>query len=272
MKYFSFLIIAVLILSINTVASFGQITEEPQITATTDKSSYITTDIIVISGSVKSVVEGTPLTIQILDPGKSIVQIAQIDVAADGKYTITMKPGELWRKDGTYTVKVQYGLPSVIAETNFEFSTGTSIDSKIFEVDVGDQGTFDVEYSITGGTVKDMTIDFEGLALIVSIDSTSDGKVTLKIPRELIDAKTSSGTDDVFIILIDGSEVEAKQEALSNLRILTIGFLEGDSDIEIIGTQVVPEFSAVAALILAVAIISIIAVSAKTRLRLVPKY
>ncbi|MGI0008131.1 MAG: PEFG-CTERM sorting domain-containing protein, partial [Nitrosopumilaceae archaeon] len=42
--------------------------------------------------------------------------------------------------------------------------------------------------------------------------------------------------------------------------------------IEIIGTQIVPEFGAIAALVLAVAIISIIAVSAKTRLRLMPKY
>jgi predicted secreted protein with PEFG-CTERM motif len=49
-------------------------------------------------------------------------------------------------------------------------------------------------------------------------------------------------------------------------------FPEGAEEIEIIGTFVIPEFGAIAALILAVAIISIIAVSAKTRLNVFPKY
>jgi len=117
-----------------------------------------------------------------------------------------------------------------------------------------------------------MVIDFEGLALIISIDSSSDGTITLNIPREFMDAKTTNGEDDSFIILIDGSEVEVSQTATTSARTLTINFLEGDSEIEIIGTQIVPEFGAIAALVLAVAIISIIAVSAKTRLRLMPKY
>ena len=41
---------------------------------------------------------------------------------------------------------------------------------------------------------------------------------------------------------------------------------------EYMGTEIIPEFGSIAALVLAVAIISIIAVSAKTRLRLIPKY
>ena len=267
------LVVAFSILLLSVVPSFAQITE-PLITTSTDKSSYNNGDTIVISGSVKSIVEGTPLTIQILDPDRNIVQIAQIDVAQDGKYTTYVKAtGALWKKDGTYTLKVQYGPQNVVVETNFEFtSAATTSTNQIFEVNAGKEGTFDAEYNIKGGTVKDMVIDFDGLALIVSIDSTSDGTITLKIPRALMDAKTTSGADDVFIVLIDGAEIEAQQTATSDSRTLTINFLEGDSDIEIIGTQIVPEFGAIAALVLAVAIISIIAVSAKTRLRLMPKY
>ena len=273
MRYFVFLVIAVFLLSTNIVTTYAQQTTEPLITAITDKSSYINGDTVVISGAVKSVSEGTPLTIQVLDPDKNIVQIAQIDVAQDGKYTATVKAtGALWKKDGTYTIKVQYGLPNVVAETNFEFKTSTAPVSQIFEVNAGEVGTFDVEYSIGGGIVKDMTIDFEGLSLIVSIDSSDDGTITLKIPRELMDAKTTSGDDDIFIILIDGAEVEAKQDSSAKSRIVSVNFLKGDSDIEIIGTQIVPEFGPIAALVLAIAIISIIALSAKTGLRLMPKY
>ena len=267
------LFITLTILLSSIIPSFGQVAE-PLITASTDRSAYKDGDMVVISGSVKAIVEGTPLTIQILDPNQNIVQVAQIDVAQDGKYTTTAKAtGSLWKKDGTYTVKVQYGPPNVVAEANFEFASASSTPAmEIFEVDAGSEGTFDVEYSISSGIVKDMIIDFEGLSLVVSIESTSDGTITIKMPRELIDAKKTSSEDDVFIILIDGAEVIFEEETTSSDRTLTINFLEGDSDIEIIGTYVAPEFGAIAALVLAVAIISIIAVSAKTRLRLMPKY
>jgi len=45
-----------------------------------------------------------------------------------------------------------------------------------------------------------------------------------------------------------------------------------DQEIEIIGSFVVPEFGTIAVLILAIAIISIIAVSSKTKLSILPKY
>ena len=273
MRYFV-LVISFFILLTNAIPSFAAETVESFITIATDKSSYKNGDTIIISGSVKAVVEGTSLTIQIFDPDRNIVQIDQIDAAQDGKYTTdVIAKGDLWKKSGTYTLKVQYGPKEVVAETNFEFtSASVTPTNQIFEVNAGNEGTFDLEYSINGGTVKDMVIDFDGLALIVSVDSTSDGIITLKIPRTLIDAKTTSGADDVFIVLIDGAEVEVQQTATSDFRTLRVNFLEGDSDIEIIGTQIVPEFGAIAALVLAVAIISIIVVSAKTRLRLMPKY
>ena len=283
MRYYIFPIITIFLLSTISFAVFAQVTEpkstqpkptEPNITTKTDKASYTNGDTIVISGAVKSFVEGTPLTIQILDPDKNLVQIAQIDVAKDGEYTTTIKAtGVLWKKSGTYTLKVQYGLSNVVAETNFEFMTATMPISKIFEVKAGDRGTFDVKYTINGATIKDITIDSEGLALIVSVNATSNGILSLEIPRALMDAKTTSWDDDAFIILIDGSEVKPqKEEKNIESRTLTIQFLQGDSDIEIIGTQIVPEFGAISALVLAIAIISLIAVSAKTRLRLMPKY
>ena len=55
-------------------------------------------------------------------------------------------------------------------------------------------------------------------------------------------------------------------------RKITIAFPAGAETIEIIGTYVIPEFGTIAAMILAVAIISIIAVSAKSRLSIIPRY
>ena len=76
-----------------------------------------------------------------------------------------------------------------------------------------------------------------------------------------------SGTDDDFIILIDGVEVpytETQNDA--NARTITIEFEEIDTDIEIIGTSVITEFGTIASLVLAVSIISIIIISSKRNL------
>ena len=272
MRYFVLPIIALFVLSIWCIPSFAQ--TSPNITVTADRVSYTAGDTIVISGAVKAVVPGTPLTIQILDSDNNLVQIGQIDVSQDGNYADSVKAtGPLWKSSGTYTVKIQYG-PTVTAQTTFAFASSVIPVSNYFVVkDPSSQQTFSVNYTINGGTVKDMTIDPQSISLIVSLNSTSDGTISLQIPRALIDAKTSSGQDDSFIVLIDGAEVKPSGEETNNsFRTLTIQFLQGDQDIEIIGTQIVPEFGTIAALVLAIAIISIIAVSAKTGLRFMPKY
>ncbi|MGI0061376.1 MAG: PEFG-CTERM sorting domain-containing protein [Nitrosotalea sp.] len=247
----------------------------PSITVSTDKSTYLAGDTVVISGQVQAVVPGTPLTVQILDSNTNLIQIAQIDVSSDGKFTKSfLASGPLWKSNGVYIVKVQYGLPNVTTQTTFTFQSSVAPISNIFQVkDPNSQQTFSVNYTITGGSVNSMTIDAQSISLIVSINSTSDGSIILQIPRTLMDAKTSSGQDDSFIILIDGAEVKPQSESANGeYRTLTIPFLQGDQDIEIIGTQIVPEFGPIAALVLAIAIISIIAVSAKTGLRFMPKY
>ncbi len=275
-------------LSLFSLQVFAQTTPQPtatpptapSITVSTDSKSYLIGDTIVISGQVQAVVPGTPLTIQVLNPNTNLIYVNQINVSSDGKYTATIKascsPNQpcLWSASGTYTVKVQYGLPNVTALSTFAFQSSIAPISKIFQVkDPSSQQTFSVNYTIGGGSVKDMTIDAQSISLIVSVNSTSDGNITLYMPRTLIDAKTSSGQDDSFIILIDGAEVKPQSESSdSSYRTLAIQFLQGDQDIEIIGTQIVPEFGPIAALVLAIAIVSIIAVSAKTGLRFMPKY
>jgi predicted secreted protein with PEFG-CTERM motif len=56
------------------------------------------------------------------------------------------------------------------------------------------------------------------------------------------------------------------------MRALEIAFSGEATEIEIIGTYAVPEFGTMAAIILAVAIVSIIAVSARSRLSILPRY
>lgn len=271
MRYFFVPILLILITSV--VPTFAQV--EPAVSASTDKSSYVEGDTIVVSGKVKSILIGTPIILQVFDPDNNRVKIAQINPTQDGSYTHTINAvGSLWNKDGEYMVQVFYGPATSAMETTFLFSTKDAVfeTKQIFQVDTGSFGAFDVEYIIKGATVKDMVIDVKGLALIVSIDSQSDGSVTLDISRELTDAKASTGNDDLFIILIDGAEVPYQETKSLTSRTLTIQFLEGDSDIEIIGTYIIPEFGMIAAIILAVAILSMIGLSVRTKLKIIPKF
>ena len=178
--------------------------------------------------------------------------------------------GPQWQNEGDYTVRASYGEGN-ITEASFEFFKQLVISdtSDFFEVDAGSSGTFDVEYIIRGGTVKDMIVDSVQFTLIVIIESAGDGSLTLDLPRESIDAKKSNDSDDLFIILIDGIEV-IYDEAITNenTRTITIQFEEGDSDIEIIGTFIIPEFGTMASLILVVSIISVIILSTKKKMQI----
>lgn len=236
------------------------------------KQVYFEGDVIVISGKVTTVIQDTPVTIQLISLGKNneenIVQIAQVDVAQDGTFSHTVKAeGPQWKSEGDYVVRAFYGIDN-FADEFFEFFKKEQGVSLNFEVEKPDKsGTFDIGYLIRGGNVTDMIVDEEFFELIVLIEPRSDGAITLELPRTAIDAKKSDGTDDVFIVLIDGVEVPfVETQNDENARIITIEFEETDSDIEIIGTYVIPEFGAITSMVLAISIISIIILSLKRNL------
>jgi predicted secreted protein with PEFG-CTERM motif len=54
-------------------------------------------------------------------------------------------------------------------------------------------------------------------------------------------------------------------------KTLHIPYYSGAERIEIVGSHVVPEFGTIAMIVLAVAIVSIIAITAKTKTALIPK-
>jgi hypothetical protein len=95
-----------------------------------------------------------------------------------------------------------------------------------------------VEYEIEGGTVTDMVIDTDFIELIVEIDSTEDGILQISFPRVLLDAKFNEA-DDIFFVIVDGYDTEYIEiTSDANSRTLIIPFFAGDTQVEIIGTDV----------------------------------
>ena len=252
---FSVLIILVLI-PVGTVFASGSL-----ISVQTDTSTYDEGDTILISGQITTLVGQTPVTLQLFKDG-NMVEIAQIIVSKDGNYFYTViAEGSMWQTPGDYDVKVTYGEGN-IAETTFFYTTNSEVltTTDMFEVNAGNSGTFDLDYTIRGGTLLDISIDENIFGLVVQINAPDNGKIVLDLPRKYIDAEKQNGKDEVFIILVEkqnGNVVETtyvEETTHSEIRTLTINFEEGDSKIQIIGTYVIPEFGTIVMIILTVGI------------------
>jgi len=240
-----------------------------QISLSTSSDIYYSGDYVVIFGSVGTIFENMPITIQIYHES-NLVDVAQVPVAQDGTFVKSFKAvGQQWTSEGTYTVRVQY-TPTQIGETTFEFfSQMIEKSSAEFPVQIPNSGTFDVGYTIRGGEVFSIWMDQSRYSIGVTLqDVNSNGNLILKLPTESFDAKTDGENID-FIVLIskedDSTEqVQIEYEEIAtgdNYRTIRIPLEEGDAHVEVIGTYVIPEFGSIVIIILVVAVSSAIIIS-----------
>ena len=83
---------------------------EVPIRAWTDKKLYDHNSEIVVQGVVANVREDTQITIRVVSPQGNIVRVEQVDVSEDNTFeTAFSTAGALFKKDGVYTIRVQYG-------------------------------------------------------------------------------------------------------------------------------------------------------------------
>jgi len=117
--------------------------------------------------------------------------------------------------------------------------------------------------STSGAPVTSITANADDDSVIIAIDADDDGELSVTLHSKVITAFD----DGTYFVLIDNEEVEFEQSGNS----LTIPYEAGNERVEIVGSHAVPEFGTIAMIILAVAIVSIIAITAKTRTTLIPK-
>ncbi len=117
--------------------------------------------------------------------------------------------------------------------------------------------------SASGASVTSITANSNDDTLVIEIDATDDGVLSVGLDDTVIGAFD----DGSYFVLIDNEEVEFEQ----NGNNLTIPYEAGNEKVEIVGSYAVPEFGTITMIILAVAIVSIIAITAKTRTTLIPK-
>ena len=239
--------------------------QELPVSVWTDKQSYKHYDMITVKGQVANVASGYPITLTVINPLNTVVTVDQIIVNSDGSFGTTLNTaGALWKYDGTYIIKVQYGDnksdKSLVEIKGASSDTSTQKPSSCGANSISADGNC-INYSITGGVVTSASINTNEKSVIVRINTNNDGVLTLSPSTKIIDG--------IFMILVDGEQWDDVEVDGNTVKVM---FPAGTEKIEVFGTFVVPEFGTIAAMILAIAIISIIAISAKSRLSIMPKY
>ena len=126
--------------------------------------------------------------------------------------------------------------------------------------DISDQFTT----TTTSGVIHHIGANSDDDTLVVHLfGADDDGELKITLNRDII----TPFDDGSYFVLINSEEVEFEQMG----NTLHIDYVAGTEKIEIVGSHVVPEFGTIAMIVLAVAIISIIAITAKTKTSLIPK-
>jgi len=282
------LFVAVTILILTGTGLASQAFAATTITINTDKSVYDHTDTITITGTVDPVNEyEMPVTVLLINQYNSIVEIAQLDVNNDGSWLgqIVLNPeNRLQSEDGVYEIRAQYGSTKITTSIELTNSVDTS-EAGGTEVGTAVTGTAvtgtDVTgpggepfYKLAGGQIDyDETCNSNPAffanadddSIVIYLDPTNNGILTVTLHEELI----KPFEDGTFAVIVNNQEM---QDFTQVGNTLTIPCVAGTEKIEIHGSWAIPEFGVIAAMILAVAIVSIIVVTAKTKLSIVPRY
>ena len=213
----------------------------------------------------------------VLKSGNGIHDVAQSSVS-DGSYSATFNVSNL--SDGAYTIAANQGSSSKYnLSVSVDVSDGTSTSSASVsnQVAAAEEEAGSVEAVAAGG----LTLTASGVegSTTIDVSGTTDRSddITIKViaPNgNVVTADQISPSGGSFMTTVetggalwsqDGMyTISAHQGAASNYQT--------SAEIEIADGHVIPEFGVIAAMILAVAIISIIVVTAKTRLSIVPRY
>ena len=262
--YYKAFFLILIIVTIGLTPSFAFAEESDSIS--TNLEAYTSGEVVIVFGKIVNITQGLPLTIQIFH-NDNLIDVAQISVAQDGTFAQTFNAlGPLWSSDGTYTVRGFYTVDRIM-ESYFQFKNTLVSKTSVFSVNIPNSGVFDLSYSITGGEVKEITLDKDSYSILIDTAMEAYGSLKLQLPRESFDSKKDNGVDDVFIILIkdkDGSVFEAQYqeiETTSDFRMIEIILEPGDQTIEIVGTYVIPEFGSIVSMILLASLASVIIIS-----------
>jgi predicted secreted protein with PEFG-CTERM motif len=242
----------------------------------TDSDVYDHSSKITVTGQIANIDPNyLAVALKVLSPNGNIAGVAQPEVNSDGSFVGTFNTsGYAWTNNGTYQITATYlGIDTTIS-VEIKDAIGTGVTAETATATIAETETTSayefpegqIAYDITCSTTSPSFIgNGDDSTLDIYIDATGDGVLTIALDESII----KPFDDGTFFVFVNNEET---QDFVQEGNKLTIPCNVGDEKISIVGSWAVPEFGTIAVMILVVAIVSIIVVSAKTKLSLVPKY
>ena len=89
-----------------------------------NSASYETGEIIEVTGQVRDLYSGTPVSVIVRNAAGDQITVSQITVSSDKKFNVDLVVDNLWKTTGIYTVAVQYGSENRSDSTSFWIDAG----------------------------------------------------------------------------------------------------------------------------------------------------
>ncbi|WP_232202930.1 PEFG-CTERM sorting domain-containing protein [Nitrosopumilus sp. SJ] len=246
----------------------------------TNQHLYKPGDMITVEGSIwadllANLDGGDTVTVNLLDKQRNVVYETKSQITTEGEYSAEfMMPDDASK--GAYTitasVNTESDLSSIVGlngKVNLGASTKVAVvPPQVFKINVEEHGDFDVKVA-TNSTITDVQFNGDQKKVSVTVEGQSGTKGVshISIPKAMVSGDLK--------IMIDGKAVASDKTVITshteNETEVEVSYGHSVHTIDVIGTQAVPEFGTIATMILVVAIVSIIAVSAKSKLSIVPK-
>ena len=236
-------------------------------------------------GGYTGAAQSDAITITVVAPNGNIVAIDQLSADSSGNFSTDISTGgAMWGQDGTYTIKLNAGSGGLyVADFDVDITNGTTDGTS---TNFSNLGTYDDGYetklsNVTeGSTGLSISADAVEGATSFTINGSTDrtqSAVTLTVVAPNGNIVTvdqiSPDSDGTF-----SSEIGVGGPMWSQDGLYSVTAIQGDAtayqstvQVDIADGAVIPEFGTIAALVLVVAIASIIAITAKSRVSLMPK-
>ena len=252
------------------------------LTATAEEAG----NIITINGNTTS--NTTDVTIRVISPnGSNVVSVDQVTPDANGEFSTEFNVSN-WKQDGMYKIKTNQG-------TSLLYSITLSVDvtsGMTAETSTGDSSM--VSSQTSGELDMKMSDDSVGIEQGLAIEANAmEGSDTIEITghtsKSNVDVTFTVTAPNGNLMSVDQTSPKSNGDFATDISVggslwsqdgtYTVTAQQGNDSMFIDSVEVgvadglvVPEFGTIAAMILAVAIISIIAISSKSRLSIVPRY
>jgi len=242
-------------------------------------------NIITINGETTSNI--TDITIRVISPnGSNVVGVDQLTPDANGEFSTEFNVSN-WKQDGMYKIKANQGTSLLYSITlNVDVTSGMTA-----ETSTGDSSMVSSQTSGALEIVSNESIsEMQGLSIEANAMEGSDTiEITGQTTKTNQDVTFTVTSPNGNIVSVDQISPDTNGEFATDISVggplwsqdgaYTVSAQQGSGsaftdsvEVEVADGLVVPEFGTIAAMILAVAIISIIAISSKSRLSIVPRY